>query len=56
LLRQMAQDIPNRQVVVIVGNYKRKALRAVLKGRLCNVLITDRIAAQSLLNEDQVTP
>jgi len=52
MLRDIVQEESDRQVVVIVGNYKVKALRGLLKGKLCNVLITDRDAAQALLDRD----
>jgi DNA-binding transcriptional regulator LsrR (DeoR family) len=51
-LRTMAAD-PSKHVVVVVGSYKIEALRAVLQGRLCNVLVTDMRAAELLLLEDQ---
>jgi DNA-binding transcriptional regulator LsrR (DeoR family) len=43
----------NKTVVVAVGNYKLKALRAALAGRLFNVLITDERAAQAMLAENE---
>ena len=49
-LRQMAAD-PSKGVVVVVGGYKMQALRAVLRGELCNVLITDARAAEGLLSK-----
>jgi deoxyribonucleoside regulator len=55
MLRKMALEVPSKQVVVVVGGYKTKALKAAVKGRLCNVLITDRTAARALLSEDQAT-
>jgi DNA-binding transcriptional regulator LsrR (DeoR family) len=42
---------PKSRVVVIVGSYKLQALRAVLRGKLCNVLITDAEAAEKISNE-----
>lgn len=47
-LREMAAD-PAKRVVVVVGSYKMEALRAVLRGKLCNVLITDGDAAENLI-------
>jgi DNA-binding transcriptional regulator LsrR (DeoR family) len=41
-----------KKVVVAVGKYKLTALRAALKGRLFNVLITDEMAARELLASD----
>ena len=41
-----------KKVVVAVGNYKLSALRAALRGRLFNVLITDERAARDLLASD----
>lgn len=48
-LKRMVKE--NKHVVVVVGGYKLSALRAVLRGNICNVLITDAQAAESLLNE-----
>jgi deoxyribonucleoside regulator len=39
-----------KTVVVATGRYKLAALRAALKGRLFNVLITDELAARELLS------
>jgi len=47
-LKKMAAD-PNKHVVVTVGAYKMRALKAVLRGKLCNTLITDARAAELLL-------
>jgi deoxyribonucleoside regulator len=41
-----------KKVVVAIGKYKLLALRAALKGRLFNVLITDEMAARELLASD----
>jgi deoxyribonucleoside regulator len=41
-----------KQVVVAVGRYKLPALKAALKGRLFNVLITDEMAARDLLSSE----
>lgn len=41
-----------KKVVVAVGKYKLPALRAALKGQLCNVLITDEMAAKALLDAE----
>jgi hypothetical protein len=49
-LKQIAAD-PNKRVVVVVGGYKIAALKAVLRGKLCNVLITDAQAAETVLDE-----
>jgi DNA-binding transcriptional regulator LsrR (DeoR family) len=47
-VKLMAAD-PTKRVVVVVGGYKLRALQAVLRGRLCNVLITDAGAAELIL-------
>jgi DNA-binding transcriptional regulator LsrR (DeoR family) len=47
-LKRMVRE--NRNVVVVVGSYKLRALQAVLAGRICNVLITDATAAEKLLD------
>jgi deoxyribonucleoside regulator len=47
-LRQMIKA--KKRVVVAVGRYKLPALKAALRGRLFNVLITDEVAASELLN------
>lgn len=49
-LRTMSADSKKR-VVLVVGGYKLQAIKAVLRGRLCNVLITDSLAAEAVLNE-----
>lgn len=49
-LREMAAH-PKKKVVVIAGRHKAEALKAVLKGQLCNVLITDELTAQLLLKQ-----
>jgi DNA-binding transcriptional regulator LsrR (DeoR family) len=41
-----------KTVVVAAGRYKTAALRAALRGRLFNVLITDEMAAKELLGGD----
>jgi deoxyribonucleoside regulator len=41
-----------KTVVVAAGRYKTGALRAALRGRLFNVLITDELAAKELLGGD----
>jgi len=41
-----------KTVVVAAGRYKTEALRAALRGRLFNVLITDEMAAKELLDRD----
>jgi DNA-binding transcriptional regulator LsrR (DeoR family) len=41
-----------KTVVVAAGRYKTAALRAALRGRLFNVLITDELAAKELLGGD----
>jgi deoxyribonucleoside regulator len=41
-----------KTVVVAVGKYKLPALRAALRDRLFNVLITDEVAAKELLDAD----
>lgn len=46
--RQMAAD-PTKQVVLIAGMRKERPLKAALKGRLCNMLITDQKTAETLL-------
>jgi deoxyribonucleoside regulator len=47
-LRRMA-SLPKKDVVIMAGVYKVVPLKAVLKGRLCNVLITDEQTAIELL-------
>jgi DNA-binding transcriptional regulator LsrR (DeoR family) len=37
-----------RRVVITAGSYKMEALKAVLSGKMCNVLITDALAAEHL--------
>jgi DNA-binding transcriptional regulator LsrR (DeoR family) len=37
---------------VAAGRYKLHSLRAALKGKLFNVLITDEMAARELLNSN----
>jgi DNA-binding transcriptional regulator LsrR (DeoR family) len=41
-----------KTAVVAAGRYKMAALRAALRGRLFNVLITDEMAAKELLGGD----
>jgi DNA-binding transcriptional regulator LsrR (DeoR family) len=41
-----------RKVVAAVGEYKLPALKAALKGKLFNVLITDEMAAKALLDSE----
>lgn len=41
-----------RKVVVAAGRYKLPSLKAALKGKLFNVLITDEMAAKELLSSD----
>ncbi len=41
-----------KRIVVVVGRYKLPALKAALRGRLFNVLVTDEIAAKELLNTE----
>jgi DNA-binding transcriptional regulator LsrR (DeoR family) len=50
-LREMAAAT-DKKVVVVVGSYKMDALKALLQGKLCNVLITDGYAAESLIASD----
>jgi deoxyribonucleoside regulator len=47
--RLMAADYPRRRVVVIAGEKKQQALASILRGGLCNVLITDDTTAENLL-------
>jgi deoxyribonucleoside regulator len=47
--RKMAEDYPKRRVVIMGGHYKRKILQAVLKRKMCNVLITDEKCAKELI-------
>lgn len=49
-LKKISQSY-DRKVVVSVGNYKINSLRAILKGKLCNVLITDADAARTLISD-----
>ncbi|MDD5544074.1 MAG: sugar-binding domain-containing protein [Acidobacteriia bacterium] len=48
-LVEMASKYPHKKVVVIAGKHKMDPLRAVLKGRLCSVLITDELTAEELV-------
>lgn len=43
-----------KTVLVMVGNYKMKALKAIIKGKLCNVLITEEEAAKELIEWNDV--
>ena len=47
-LREMVKA--KKKVVVAVGRYKLPALKAAVRGRFFNVLITDEMAAKELLN------
>jgi DNA-binding transcriptional regulator LsrR (DeoR family) len=51
-LRSMSAS-PDKRVVVVAGAYKLKALHALLNNdkKCCNVLITDSLAADKLLDE-----
>jgi Putative sugar-binding domain len=49
-LRDMVKA--KKRVVVAVGRYKLPALKAALRGKLFNVLITDEAAAKELLNSE----
>jgi deoxyribonucleoside regulator len=49
-LREMVKA--EKKVVVAVGRYKLPALKAALRGKLFNVLITDEAAAKELLNSE----
>jgi deoxyribonucleoside regulator len=49
-LREMVKA--KKKVVVAVGRYKLPALRAALRGKLLNVLITDEVAAKELLTSE----
>jgi deoxyribonucleoside regulator len=42
----------NKGVVVATGIYKLASLRAALRGKLFNILITDEMAAKEILNSD----
>lgn len=53
-LKRMVKE--NKSVVVVVGSYKLRALRAVLRGKICNVLITDSRAAELLLEKNKRDP
>jgi deoxyribonucleoside regulator len=46
--RHMAAQ-PDKRVIVIAGTFKENALRAALRGKLFNALITDSITAQKLI-------
>jgi len=46
--RKMSAD-SRKKVVMIAGKYKVDALGALLRGKLCNVLITDSTTAEKLL-------
>jgi deoxyribonucleoside regulator len=47
-LKQISST-PGRLVIIVVGGYKQKSLTAVLRGAICNVLITDADAAEEVL-------
>lgn len=51
VLRKMARPASSKQVIVFGGidSDRRKTLRAVLEGKLCNVLISDESTAEELL-------
>jgi deoxyribonucleoside regulator len=49
-LREMSAEYPRRRVVMIAGINKLEQLKAVLRGKLCNVLITDDLTAEALLS------
>jgi deoxyribonucleoside regulator len=46
--REMAAN-PKKRVVLIAGKHKESVLKVALRGRLCNVLITDETTAETLL-------
>jgi DNA-binding transcriptional regulator LsrR (DeoR family) len=50
-LKHMAADYPQKRVVLIAGKFKEAALKAALRGRLCNALITTDSTAEMLLSE-----
>ena len=54
-LRQMSSK-SDKQVIVTVGKYKMPALKAALKGKIFNVLITDEEAAEELLRDEGLKP
>lgn len=47
-LKEMSSD-PRKRVVITVGSYKMPALEGLMRGEICNVLITDALAAEKLL-------
>ncbi len=49
-LKKMAAS-PDKQVVVVAGSYKIDALLALLRKKHCNVLITDSVAAEQILEK-----
>lgn len=49
-LKNMVRE--GKDVVMIAGRYKEKALAAALKGKIGNVLITDDRTAKQLLESD----
>jgi deoxyribonucleoside regulator len=52
-LRELAAN-PSKRVVIIAGHKKERILKAALRGRLLNVLITDEITAATLLDADLI--
>jgi DNA-binding transcriptional regulator LsrR (DeoR family) len=47
-LKEMAKS-EDKRIVTTVGRYKINSLKSILKGKLCNVLITDAEAAEIIL-------
>ena len=52
-IRKIAADPTKRVVVVAGGRFKREPLRAVLRGKLCNVLFTDAEGAAAVLDTER---
>ena len=52
-LRDMTRQHGKLVIGVAGGRYKLEAIRGVLLGRLCNVLITDEEVAQALVHESR---
>jgi deoxyribonucleoside regulator len=49
-LRNIAKD-PSKRVVIVAGRHKQRILHAALRGRLLNVLITDEVTAEGLVDD-----
>jgi deoxyribonucleoside regulator len=52
-LREMTRQYGKLVIAVAGGGYKLEAIRGALRGKLCNVLITDEGVAQGLVRESR---